>query len=528
MIDQQLLKRNGFWIFLSGSTLAGMVFIALVTSRYGSGVSSDAVKYLSAADSLVHGRGYQLYNGGALYFFPPLYSLVLALGGLMTGLDVLVVGRYLHILLFGLDIVFTALLLRKVFPEEPYFQAAGVLFVVFSVPSIRLYANIASDPLFYVMALGFAWIAISYLEKKRAAAFWGMLVIAGLAGLLRYVGLSLGVTGCAVLVYAHWKDFRVMVVKGLVFGLFSIAPLLAWMLLYNLGVHGAFWGSIEHKVFLPWVNVQWGLAKMLHWFIPYYQPLRFLFDRPFILAAGLLLLLGLFNRRSHWLAWLRRLSGKPAYPVMVFGLVYFTALAVTASTLDHKGLESDRYYPGLIVTVLVLVFAGLRELVFPHFGAASGKIRLAILVLFLVWLSYPVFSFYKYARAALVEGEPSISNYYNNRKYAEMPLMEQAARMLESEPGAVFYSNYPDALWFHLRADVDGAPRYAVSNPPEGALDRVLEQIAGWPGDRPGYLVWFTPNIYNHVLPPEDLARVADMQLVYEEDSGQIWEVRPR
>ncbi len=51
----------------------------LATSLYGAGVSADAAKNMSTAESLLAGRGFFDHAGGALVYWPPLYPL--AAGG---------------------------------------------------------------------------------------------------------------------------------------------------------------------------------------------------------------------------------------------------------------------------------------------------------------------------------------------------------------------------------------------------------------------------------------------------------------
>ena len=55
-----------------------------------------------------------------------------------------------------------------------------------------------------------------------------------------------------------------------------------------------------------------------------------------------------------------------------------------------------------------------------------------------------------------------------------------------------------------------------------------VEAYAGWPQDKPGYIIWFEPNEYKHYLSPEKIAEFAFVELVFEGEGGKIYYVRSR
>src|SRR5207247_8070481 len=71
-------RRFGLSICCLSATLSS--FLALVaTSRYGVGIDTDAVTYLSVTHGLLHGDGFTVYNGTPFVAQPPLFPLILAL-----------------------------------------------------------------------------------------------------------------------------------------------------------------------------------------------------------------------------------------------------------------------------------------------------------------------------------------------------------------------------------------------------------------------------------------------------------------
>ena len=91
-------------------------------------------------------------------------------------------------------------------------------------------------------------------------------------------------------------------------------------------------------------------------------------------------------------------------------------------------------------------------------------------------------------------------------------------------PDAYFYSNYADGMWFYTRRSAPLMPRSSV----DMDLAVIREKFTGWPGDKPGYILWFLPNEFKHVVPPELLADVADLELIFASDQGLVYSVRAR
>ena len=100
-----------------------------------------------------------------------------------------------------------------------------------------------------------------------------------------------------------------------------------------------------------------------------------------------------------------------------------------------------------------------------------------------------------------------------------MPVVAQMLKLRAEQPQQTFYSNYVDAVWFYTRKPVSLLPFVDDDAP---------TTYAGWPYDKPGYIIWFEPNEYKHYLAPQKIAEFADVKLVYEGKGGQIYHVQAR
>ena len=173
--------------------------------------------------------------------------------------------------------------------------------------------------------------------------------------------------------------------------------------------------------------------------------------------------------------------------------------------------------------LLILLFAFLQELVLNRFTTRRIWAEAAILFFFAAWLVYPTFHMYKYVIQSRADGEITY-NRYNTRALRQLKILGVLATDSRYKTENI-YTNYPAVAWFYTRGRVYELPRARITENP--TLDILLNRYEGWPGERPGYLVWFTPNEYLHVYAPDDLSRLAELTLVYRGVDGEVYHVAP-
>ena len=510
--------KSKYWIFLSALAVTAIVLCGIATSRYGSGVSSDSTKYLSVAQNLLRGNGLYDHKGAPLLSWPPLYPILLAGLSRLSGLDVFVAGWYFNVFLLGLNVFLSGVIFYRVFPEKPLYAYLGAIFVLLSISALRIHATISSDPSYLTLTLAFLIAVDRYIKERSYVAFAWMLILSVLAPLLRYVGLAITVTAGIVILIENRNSLRTFLRDGLILGILSIFPIAWWLLIHNLIMNGSLWGLSSQPVDVG-ENVSMAFTKMLHWFVPYLAFLMPVLMRPWIPLIALALILFLLNRNraENIRLWAESFTTPSLYPTMIYAAVYFVALALTVVTPDHRDLFSDRYYVILLVPTIILIFITFDKLVLPHLHLSIRQA--ALLLPFVFWSVYPVYSIGEYLVEARQQGEPSGGNMFNSRTYREMPLVEQMLKTQRENPRATFYSNYVDAVWFYTRQPVSLLPFVDDDAP---------TVYAGWPHDKPGYIIWFEPNEYKHYLAPEKIAEFAEVKLVYEGKGGKIFYVQAR
>lgn len=512
-----------FRIFLVVLSAVGLVLILLTTSKYGAGVSSDAARNLSTADSLLAGKGFVDMLGTPFVLWPPLYPLVMAGLSLVTGWSTFEAAWYLNVALYALNLWLSGWLLYQIFRDRLVYAIAGALIVLLSRSTLRIYANVASEPLFATFLLLFFLVAARHLRDGSRGPVWWMFVLAGLATLQRYLGIVLfGVAMVAVFYRERWAGLLRAMLPAAV----SALPIAAWAIGHNLPISGAPFGPRNLGEMLPLENISLSLTKILWWFIPRLSFTDPLILHPWIVLVAIAAALLLLSRRADWSNWLRLLSGEFVWPGLLFSVTYFFLLAFTVVTADHLDLTSDRYYVVILPMVLALIFITLDALVLNHLRHIKLTSTYVMPALLLIWFVYPVYSLQGYLREALVKGEPTNYNIANSSQFREMRVVKAAQPILAKDPSATVYSNYINIVWFIFRHPVRTLPFQDASATPAEQLAALKQYYPNWPPEG-GYIIWFTPNQYHHIAAPNELLTIANLKLLYQDKTGQIFTVAP-
>jgi hypothetical protein len=520
----RLSRPTRYQIYVLVLSALGLAFILIATSKYGAGVSSDAARNLSTADSLLQGKGFVDMVGAPLILWPPLYPVLLAALSKLTLLSTFQVAWYLNVLLYAVNIWLAGWLLYVIFPGKPFYAVIGALIILLSRSNIRIHANVASEPLFETLMLLFFFAAAVYSRHASSRALWAMCLLAALASLQRYLGVVL--IGVAVAVVFRkqrapgmWRAFLPLVV--------SILPLAIWIGFHNLPSSGTLFGPRELGAMLPLENIGLSLTKMIWWFVPRLGFLDWLLLRPWIPLAAVVLVLIAVNSSSTWRDWLTAVSGDYVWPALLFSVVYFLLLAFTVVTADHLDLTSDRYYVVILPVVVALLFITVDALVLSHLHLGQKAVNYGLSGLLLLWFAYPVYGLQAYLRQALVQGEPTNYNIANSANFRELSVVLAAQPILDKDPGAPVYSNYLNIVWFIYHHPVEVLPFENASLSREQRLAALRQNYPHWPPDR-GYLIWFTPNQYHHIVAPDELATIADLKLLFGDTTGQVYALAPR
>ena len=226
-------KQTGTWLtaaLICAAAGAGLLFISMAQ---GVGVGGDATIYITSARNLLAGKGLGLINAAGDFrlipYFPPFYSLVLAVPGLFTDnlpLAALILNLVLHAGLVFLITYWTISVSDNLFPG----LLLGMLLA--GSPIIIPAASWAmSEPL--AILLGFSGLILlekSLVEDQRFA-FWASAILLGLSFLTRYS--SAAFIGAAVLLIFCFEGetWKKRFLRAFGYGLVSVIPMIVWLVI---------------------------------------------------------------------------------------------------------------------------------------------------------------------------------------------------------------------------------------------------------------------------------------------------------
>ncbi len=519
---ENLTAEYKFKVYLAFVALVGLGFILVVTGHYGAGVSSDAARNLATAESLLQGKGFVDMLGTPFVLWPPLYPALLAAVSWVTKSSVFQVGWILNVLLYPLNLWLCGWLFYLNFREKPLYAMLGGLALLFSRSTLRIYANVSSEPLFVTFMLVFFFAAGKYLKDHSDSMLWLMFLTAGVATLQRYLGVILIGVGCLVVLF---KDGWRGLLRSILPALIATLPIALWGLLHNLPLSGGLFGPRNFGTMLPLENINLSLTKILWWFMPLTPPLDQWMMRPWILIGAFIVLLVIINKRVNWMNWLKSMTAGSVWPATVFSVVYFFTLAFTVVTADHLDLTSDRYYVIILPVVLILLYIAVDQLLFSHFDFTKAIVRYAVILLALLYFIFPVYSMQGYLREAWAAGEPSNYNIANSLDFRTRGVSVAGQKILAGQPSVVLYTNYVNIVWFLFH----GHPVQEVPfvNPRATGSERTAslkQNYPNWPPQN-GYIIWYEPNEYHNLASPADLSTIAKVETVYQGKSGGIYYV---
>lgn len=517
-------REKAFAFYLPAVSLLGMAFAFVVTFRYGAGLATDGARYLSTAENLIHGKGFIEYLGVPLTQFPPLYSILLAIVGFVTRADVFVIAQYLNILTFGLTTWLAGKFFRKLFPENVLYAYVGSGVFVTSVSLLRMASNILSDLLFLALTIVILIAAANFMEDPSRKNLWLLGLLCAVSPLLRYAGLTHILTASLIVLLAHRKEWMKGIVRAGALGLLASLPTLLWVYFHNYLQTGILFGRR-----LPpnaQGNLETTIEKAVHWFLPYSVTDQI---PEWLIIVLLLLVLITGNRIADWKNWGRQIVNSKFLPNLIFVFLYVNVLIFNVSYSEVRWRFMDRIHIILLPSLLAIGFVTFRELRPFYLRRFSTKtLQTAALIVFALWLAYPLNGIQETLRSAYYNGETSEYNIYNTRAQYESGIRE-FIESLPMTPEDKIYSNYEPVAWFYARRTILKLPQGPVSPEPPDP-DEVLKNHPDWPGeDGAGYVIWMKElGFKEYVLSPEQLTSRAKFELLFFSKQGDVYHITPR
>lgn len=346
--------------FSSILSIIGVFFVLISAFLYGAGMSSDSVKYIGIARNIISGNGYFNYDGDLVPSFPPLFPLVLAFFG-MFGVDPFHLVLFFNAFAFGLIIFFSNRLFFDHLKSK-LLAMIGSLAILLSIPLLFVSKMAWSEPLFILLITLFIAYFLKFLQEdnnNRIKFLIIVSVISSLACIQRYIGITLIITSCILLLIFTPNSHLLQKIKHIIlFSIISAAPLIVWMI-RNYIYTSTLAGSRHSSPYTLIDNIINVIDVLSGWFIP--SSLIPLFYRALIICSLMIILFSaiLFvhikierlEKRDLSLIWIN----------LYFVLIYSSALIISSTIIEYDGIN-NRILSPIYVSIMLLVFIGIENL----------------------------------------------------------------------------------------------------------------------------------------------------------------------
>jgi 4-amino-4-deoxy-L-arabinose transferase-like glycosyltransferase len=511
---RDLLIRQSRWLVLAFAALAATA--TWVATRHGPSMSPDSVTYLSAARNLASGHGYTDFTGQALTNFPPGYPSLIAVAR-VVGFSVATGARIVNALSFAAIVLLAWVLVRR--HTASMLIALGTTALVAISPAlINIASNAWSEPLYCALALAFI-VALEHAivpSEHQIQSIAAAAVLAGLAFLVRYVGLSLLVVGSLVLVASSYRD-----------GMRAASRRLAQFWIVGLVIPGI-WilrnaGSGTRFILGPRVAApeSWGsfVGRFLNGVADLFTPNGIPATTALVAVVVGLGGLGFYVSRS------RRPDPTPRTPPRVLALVVYVAVYVvvvvsagkTAGASVNQRIVTPLYVPALILGA-VLLEVTIRRL------SSVGEGRWAAIApgfVVMVVLTYLALTAVSFASQTWRNGETARGyTQKNSSGFQLVPIVEALP------PRALIATNRPWTL-FEATGRQPIVPSPGRVAPELSLIPISVSELDSQSCKRPVYLAWFTDGA-QWPYTPAQLARHLSLHPVQTlSDGAVLYSIRP-
>jgi hypothetical protein len=291
--------------------LAGAAVLLLGTSRHGQGYyGATGLDNLAAAQSLLEGRGFLDTRGLIYSLWPPFFPVMLA-GLKLLGIEYMDTVRWSSAAAFFFISLLGSLMVLRV--SRSRWLAILCAFLLSSSPVlVNCFRMTRSEPLFMAFVLASTWALDRYAESPTRRRFAVLVAFSAMAGLQRYMGITLLIPIALVLLLLPREQgfFKRATMACLYFGL-SFFPLTCWML-RNWIVERTLTGIRWSARITFWENMRDPWDTFYTWSVP--SPLREQYGQLFFLWAALVLVFLLLRFASAKYTELRALICFMAFP----------------------------------------------------------------------------------------------------------------------------------------------------------------------------------------------------------------------
>lgn len=475
-------------LLVIGCGVAATCVVLVAISRYGPAITPDSVNYIAAARHVLAGEGFLRYDGELYLRWAPLTASVLAFLGL-TGISLVWLGGIMNACTLGLIVGVSGIWLLKSL-RSSVLAIIGTLCIAVFGPLLHVSMYVWSEPLFILFVILSLWQTERFLASRKIKFLILGAVLAALACLTRYIGITLVVTGLILLFFTLDASFRKRIRACIIFGSISTFPMILWLIRNQLAA-GCLtgWRSASTTSFLE--NVSLSGEVLSHMVLPVRVVAlgggAWWFAGVVILSLGMVAIVGYrrYQRRQIW-------KCSATMCVIIFCGVYTGIVLLSATLVAFDDLNWRLLSPVCVPWVL-MVFFSLDELFFGRppslrchsLGKSMSKRAfIALILAIFFWVTFSSARNFVRVKFSILYG----AGGYNSKTWHESETVAYIRAHHIRDP---VFSNAPDAIYFFTGRPAHNSPHRFEASKAKAKNNELKEFESRVDANRGATLVWF-------------------------------------
>ncbi len=395
-----MVKKTLTLIFALIAAIAGCLLLC-VSMQQGAGVGGDAVIYITSARNLLAGKGLGLINPAGEFrlipYFPPFYSLLLAVPGLL-GLpseEIPQAAMIMNVILFGGLIFMLAYWTGKAGDAPAAGLAVGLL-TAGSPILIPAYSWAMSEPL--ANFLGFLGLILfeKYIDRKQKKYLIFSAVSIGFSILTRYSSVAFLITVAVLLLGLRNASWKEKLKNFFSFGITGSFPTICWLVIDYLQTKTISSRTVLGKEQIPalldsffkqmkFVFMQWLFPEsFIHKYLKRPNLQNFVFGFIFFIVL-FCLIFSIFRARKRKFYSERYLNRMMAVLGLFFIVFCVVIMIVSIRTYPPITIGSRMFLPAYIAFVWIIA------ILFGQILISEDSDNLLKTLFFILIFSYAVF-----------------------------------------------------------------------------------------------------------------------------------------
>ena len=494
----QLLNKN-IDSLIAG--IIGFIVIYLFTKHSGIGISPDSIAYLSVARNMGKGLGIIDFSGRPMVDFPAFYAGVLFVISFITREDILVFAPILNGLLFASVIYTSGCIMEKFMQPAKWYKWILLACITLSPTMIEVFSMLWSETLFILLSLLFFVALYQYLRKHSNYSLAGISLIAAVAFVTRYAGITFIAIGGLLILFDKNINAIKKIIHLLIFGSVGISLGLI-NIIRNQIVSGSLAG-IRQKSITPLYKNMEHYGSVLNDWLGFSMNNHDLF---FILGITIWLILGI-----TFIIHIINFSNYSTYENIgiIFFLIYTLFILLSSTLSRYETINSRLLAPAFIPFIWSLSYY-LPQWIKQTKTSQAKWLKITASTIFALLIlcneSMVIADNYSYMKDSGIPG-------YTEDDWALSDIVQYIKKNNDLfKLGEQIYSNQNHAIYFYTN--------YQTQTVPETVHQ---QEVSAFYQCKKSYLVWFNNELNKDLLSLSEINKHKKLTPIHRFKDGTIY-----